>query len=220
MAASIVMLDCQRMFVQGMKSYFGSSASQYSLVDSVCTAADLYAIIEESTFDYLVMDLNVPDKDGMEVISHIKEVRPEMMIVVLSAYSEVRFVKDAMVNGADAYVSKMSTMSELSYALQEVANGNTYIGDGLRTSPASRNTRHDQKRSSGYEDGFMLKNKLTPREVEILELLTQGMKSRAIATQLFISDQTVGVHRKNIMKKLGIRNTAALIKFALENHLV
>lgn len=220
MAASIVMLDCQRMFVQGMKSYFGSSASQYSLVDSVCTAADLYAIIEESTFDYLVMDLNVPDKDGMEVISHIKEVRPEMMIVVLSAYSEVRFVKDAMVNGADAYVSKMGTMSELSYALQEVANGNTYIGDGLRTSPASGNTRHDQQRTSGYEDGFTLKNKLTPREVEILELLTQGMKSRAIATQLFISDQTVGVHRKNIMKKLGIRNTAALIKFALENHLV
>jgi DNA-binding NarL/FixJ family response regulator len=126
-----------------------------------------------------------------------------------------------MINGADGYVAKKSTFRELIYALDEILEGNTYIGDGLRTSPAAFQKEEKPVRpKSEYNDTFTLKQKLTKREQEILELITQGKSNKHIGKELYISFQTVGVHRKNIMKKLGIRNTVSLIKFALDNHLV
>ncbi len=221
MASSIAVLDCQKMFVEGMVSYFKLTKSKYEVVTSMCSSESLHKAIQEISFEFLILDLNIPDQDGLHIIEELRSLFPQLFIIVLSSYTDVKLVKGAMVNGADGYVRKSSTFSELIFALDEVAAGNTYIGDGLRTSPPSATSRRLLKeKSSRYEDRFTIKQKLTKRESEILELLTQGMSNKSIAGKLYISDQTVGVHRKNMMKKLGLNNTASLIKFALENHLV
>ena len=221
MAISIAVLDCQKMFVEGMETYFKHEANNFEVVARICSAEDLHKATQELDFEVLILDLNIPDQEGLLIIEEVRSLIPELRIIVLSSYTDVKLVKAAMVNGADGYVSKSSTFSELLYAIEEVSSGNTYIGDGLRTSPpVASKSRIPQKTTSEYEDVFTIKQKLTKRESEILELLTQGLSNKHIAGKLYISDQTVGVHRKNMMRKLGIRNTASLIKYALENHLV
>lgn len=221
MAKRIVMLDCQSMFVEGLESYLALSKSKFKMVAQVCSSEELHKTVHDIDFDVLITELNIPDQDGLQIIEEVRSLFPDLHILVLSAYTDFKFVKNAMVKGADGYVSKSSNFSELSFALEEIFLGNTYIGDGLRTSPAaSDRSKVAAPTRSGYQDSFTLKNKLTKRESEILELITLGMSNKIIASKLYISDQTVGVHRKNIMKKLQTRNTASLIKFALENHLV
>ena len=221
MASNIVVLDCQKMFVEGMELYFKNNNQKYKIAARVCTSDELQKTIEKISFDILIMDLNVPDQEGMIIIENVRKNFPDVRIMVLSSYTDFKLVKSAMLKGADGYISKGSTFNELAYALKEISLGETFIGDGLRTSPSViTNSSRPEKTSSEYEDVFTLKNKLTKRECEILELITQGLSNKIIAGKLYISDQTVGVHRKNVMKKLGIRNTASLIKFAIENHLV
>lgn len=221
MDTNIVVLDCQKMFVEGLDAYFNLNKKRFKICNSVCSAEELQKAIQVDEFDILIMELNIPDQDGLSLIQNLRKDKPEIKILVLSSYTDSKLVRNAMINGADGYVAKKSTFQELNYALTEVLDGNTYIGDGLRTSPAAFKTEEkpvEVKRE--YNDTFTLKQKLTKREQEILELITQGKSNKHIGKELYISFQTVGVHRKNIMKKLGIRNTVSLIKFALENHLV
>lgn len=221
MEANIVVLDCQKMFVEGLDAYFKLYEKTYNIVNQVCSAEELQNAILEDEFDVLIMELNIPDQDGLSLIQHLRKDNPEMKILVLSSYTDSKLVRNAMINGADGFVAKKSTFRELIYALQEILEGSTYIGDGLRTSPAAFKKKENVvETKSEYNDTFTLKQKLTKREQEILELITQGKSNKHIGKELYISFQTVGVHRKNIMKKLGIRNTVSLIKFALENHLV
>ncbi|MEM9549270.1 MAG: response regulator transcription factor [Bacteroidota bacterium] len=221
MEANIVVLDCQKMFVEGLDAYFNLFEKNLKIKDRVCSAEELQKAILDEEIDILIMELNIPDQDGMTIIQQVRSEHPKMKILVLSSYTESKLVRNAMINGADGYVAKKSTFQELLYAIQEIQEGNTYIGDGLRTSPAAfKKEKKPPKIQSEYNDTFTLKQKLTKREQEILELITQGKSNKHIGKELFISFQTVGVHRKNIMKKLGIRNTVSLIKFALENHLV
>jgi len=209
------------MFVEGIESYLLVNTKKFAIKGRVCTSEELQEAIQSINFDILITELNIPDQDGMEVIKNIREELPAIKILVLSSYTDFKLVKNAMVNGADGYISKASTLSELVYGLEEISEGNTYIGDGIRTSPAAfSKSKKCNDSVSNYEDTFTLKQKLTKREQEILELITQGKSNKIIGGELFISDQTVGVHRKNMMKKLNLRSTASLIKFALENHLV
>lgn len=209
------------MFVEGLDAYFKLYEKTYNIVNQVCSAEELQNAILEDEFDVLIMELNIPDQDGLSLIQHLRKDNPEMKILVLSSYTDSKLVRNAMINGADGFVAKKSTFRELIYALQEILEGSTYIGDGLRTSPAAFKKKENVvETKSEYNDTFTLKQKLTKREQEILELITQGKSNKHIGKELYISFQTVGVHRKNIMKKLGIRNTVSLIKFALENHLV
>jgi len=221
METNIVVLDCQKMFVEGLDAYFKLYEKKYKISNQVCSAEELQKAILVDEFDILIMELNIPDQDGLSLIQHLRKENPGIKILVLSSYTDSKLVRNAMINGADGFVDKKSTFRELLYALEEIKEGNTYIGDGLRTSPAAFKKKVEPTVvKSEYNDTFTLKQKLTKREQEILELITQGKSNKHIGKELYISFQTVGVHRKNIMKKLGIRNTVSLIKFALENHLV
>ena len=221
METNIVVLDCQKMFVEGLDAYFNLYEKNFKILNQICSAEELQKAILVEEFDILILELSIPDQDGLSLIQHIRKEKPEIKILVLSSYTDSKLVRNAMINGADAYVAKKSTFRELVYAIEEVKEGNTYIGDGLRTSPAAfKKKENPVKIKREYNDTFTLKQKLTKREQEILELITQGKSNKHIGKELYISFQTVGVHRKNIMKKLGIRNTVSLIKFALENHLV
>lgn len=124
-------------------------------------------------------------------------------------------VKAAFRAGADGYLLKSGATEELFQAIEQVLEGRTFTGSGVML------LEPGQANKNNHPDGARRKHGLTRREIEIMRYIGQALNNKDIATRLFISDQTVSVHRKNIMRKLcRINNTATLIKLAFENHLV
>ncbi len=217
-----IIADNQKMFITGLRSVLSNYSNlKVEIVAVAQDASSLKELLEIHTVDIVILELNLPDVDGLELIPEIRAKHKDLNICVLSNYSQTKFVKQAFQSGADGYISKSNDFDDFFKGLEEILEGNTFLGQGLRITPANNfgGIKLDRK-SSSYEDRFLIKQKLTTREHEVLELITQAKNNKEIAKELYISDQTVGVHRKNIMRKLGVRNTINLIKFAMEHQLV
>ncbi len=218
MNIDIISLDCQKMFVQGMTTHLHTFYDNIRIKEAVNEEGLLTKALSENDFHLLLMDLNVASDNPLDIVKSVKKAFPDLKIIVLSSYSDTRLIKNAFLVGADAFISKRENFEDLIQGITKVMNGERYLGNGLRVSPPARGKSLTSK--AIYGDSFMLKNKLTKREKEILQKIAQGMSYKEIANILYISAQTVSVHRKNIMKKLNAKSTATMIKFALENDLV
>ncbi|MBT8231119.1 MAG: response regulator transcription factor [Saprospiraceae bacterium] len=220
-AVNSVLVDVQTIFLAGLKAYFREvNPLNINVVGEENTAEGLLLFLHKNLqTNLIIMDLNLPDEDGLELIPKIRKQFRDVKILVLTSYGDYKFVGQALKSGADGYILKSNETEDLLKGLEEVLSGNTYLAPGLHITPPNGKRLLGNKKSN-YEDRFVIKQKLTTREHEVLELITQAKNNKEIAKELFISDQTVGVHRKNIMRKLGVRNTINLIKFALENQLV
>ena len=216
-----VIVDKQSIFRAGLKAYFESLQSiPIRVIGEENSAEGLLLFLHKNLdTDLIFLDLNLPDQDGLELIPQIRKQFRRVKIFVLTSYSDYKFVGQALKNGADGYILKSNEPEELLNGIEEIMSGQTFIAKGLHITPPNGKRLTSSKKSQ-YEDRFVIKQKLTNREHEVLELITQAKNNKEIAKELYISDQTVGVHRKNIMRKLGVRNTINLIKFALENQLV
>lgn len=221
-AIKAITIDGQRMFVQGLLTCMKQvKTPAIKFIACFDTSEDAMEFLGTDEVDIIFMELNLPDIDGLELIPSIKEQCPNAVICILSSYSDSKFVKEALQRGADGFVSKSNSVEDLCNGILEMRKGHTFLGEGLRITPSNKMAiRAKKSTKSIYEDKFLIKQRLTRREQEILELITEAKNNREIAEELFISDQTVGVHRKNIMRKLGVRNTVNLIKYALEYQLV
>lgn len=191
---------------------------EIKIVGRASSARSLKQLLYDVDADLLFMELNFYDEDGLSLIPLIKDEFQNLRICVLSGYTDHKFVKEAFQNGADGFYSKYNTLSELPECITEIIKGNRFLASGLEITP--RKNGNKNLNNQPFEDRFLLRKKLTKREQEVLELITRAMNNKEIASHLFISDQTVGVHRKNIMRKLGVRNTVNLIKFAIDHQLV
>lgn len=220
-AITSVIVDSQSIFRAGLKAYFETTSEpSIEIIGEEKSAEGLTLFLHKNLSTELVfLDLNLPDQDGLELIPQIRKQFKNVRIMVLTSYSDYKFVGQALKNGADGYILKSNDPQDLLDGVKEIMAGNTYIAPGLHITPPNGKRLTNGKKSL-YEDRFVIKQKLTKREHEVLELITQAKNNKEIAKELYISDQTVGVHRKNIMRKLGVRNTINLIKFALENQLV
>lgn len=219
-----IIADAQYMFLEGLETIINNvDDPSIKVVGSAKSAFEIETMLEDHNVDLLIMELNFPDKDGLSLIPEIRKRYTDLRMIVLSAYSDIKLVKDAFHGGIDGYLLKENQSYDLIQGISDVMLGKTFLGPGVRVTPSANGAKikyEPKVRKSLYEDRFLIKQKLTKREHEVLSLITQAKNNKEIATELFISDQTVGVHRKNIMRKLGVRNTVNLIKFALENELV
>ena len=220
-AVNSVIVDVQSIFRAGLKAYFeNTEAIAIDIRGEEETAEGLLLFLQKNIETQLVvMDLNLPDTDGLELIPLIRKQFRDVKILVMTAYGDYKFVGQALKNGADGYILKSNEPEQLIVAINDIMNDKTYIAPGLHITPPN-GKRLSYSKKSNYEDRFVIKQKLTKREQEVLELITEAKNNKEIAKELYISDQTVGVHRKNIMRKLGVKNTINLIKFAFENQLV
>jgi len=153
----------------------------------------------------VVMDLAMPEMDGIQATAQILRRQPEIAILMLSMYSEENYVRNAFAAGARGYLLKNALEVDLAYAIKEVAAGRTVLAPGL-SMPVQDS-----------ENGF---DKLTQREREVLQHIVQGRSNREIAAVLHLSINTVSVHRANLMQALGIHRTADLVVYALQHGLV
>src|SRR5690606_34890524 len=168
------------------------------------------------------LDLNLPEGDGLEVLPKIRSKFPELKIIALTMFDDPKIVKSSFKAGIDGYILKGNSIEEIFEGVDEVMSGNTFMGKGvvLNVLPGEMKNIGRKKEKSAFRDKFLQRYNLTTREIEVLQLISQAFSNKEIAQALFISDQTVSVHRKNIMRKLGVSNTAALLKVAFENDLV
>lgn len=167
--------------------------------------------------DLLVLDLNMPVMNGLEALPLVRQMHPDLKILILTKYSDPKFVRECLqereVNG---YLLKTSPLSEFWLGIKNIRDGGGYMSKDLRLYPKNPGNE-DVISPSPFEEEFLAKYNLTKREQEILSLISQAKNNAEIADYLYISPQTVGAHRKNIMRKLNITTTAGLVKFAIEN---
>jgi Response regulator containing a CheY-like receiver domain and an HTH DNA-binding domain len=214
-----VLADAQELFMDGFERILtGINYPRIQIMGRANSAQNLKNRLGTVHADLLFMELNFYDEDGLSIIPDLKQRWPNLRICILSGYTDHKFVKEAFQKGADGYYSKYNDMSEINNCINDLINGNTFLASGLEITPKKNGSKNP--RSQPFEDRFLLRKKLTRREQEVLELITKALNNKEIASQLYISDQTVGVHRKNIMRKLGVRNTVNLIKFAIDHQLV
>jgi len=218
-----VIADDHQLFTEGLKNILRRTDKfEFQIIGEAENGRDLLPILKRTYPDLLLLDLNMPEADGLDVLDSIRENYTDMKILALTMYDEAKLVKSAFKAGVDGYILKNSDPYELLNAIEEVLKGKTYIGVGVHLVGARANgtTFMADKERSKFEDKFIQKYNLTKREIEILKLISQAFSNKEIAQELFISDQTVSVHRKNIMRKLNVSNIAGLIKIAYDNSIV
>ena len=165
--------------------------------------------------DVVLMDLSVPRMNGLEAIREIKRQTPQSKVIALTVHDSEEYVLATLQAGADGYVLKDATRSELVMAIQHVMKGKRFLSPGI-----------SERVIEGYIEGHQrLRTKsawdtLTQREREILKLIAEGCKNREAADFLCISLKTVEKHRANLMKKLDLHNAASLTAFAIEKGLI
>jgi two-component system NarL family response regulator len=154
----------------------------------------------------IVLDIRLPDLNGIEVAARLRDSGNKAKIVALSAFSDKRFVTEMLRSGASAYVTKSAAGTELVSAIRAVADGQGYFSPEIAATLVA-DVRERASTSAAQP--------LARREREVLRLIAEGARSTEIATQLHITVATVEVHRRNIMRKLGLRTVAELTKHAI-----
>ncbi|MCB0578617.1 MAG: response regulator transcription factor [Phaeodactylibacter sp.] len=218
-----IIADDHMIFLEGLKTVLRRNIYaqdfQFLIVGEAANGHDLINLLKRQPADLLIFDLNMPQKDGLEVLQFIRHSHMDILTLALTMYESPKIVRSAFKAGVDAYVLKDKGIEALLAGIREIVAGNTYVSDGINPGNGLPRAKARQSRFLA-SDRFVKKHSLTKRELEILQLITQALSNKEIAKALFISDQTVSVHRKNIMRKLGVSNTAGLVKIAYDNSLV
>jgi DNA-binding NarL/FixJ family response regulator len=184
-----------------------SDHKEWKIVAEAKDGTEVLNYFNTTKIDLAILDVNMPKPNGFDLSKNIKQNFPNCKIMILSMYGDEQFMNEFVKMGVHAYVLKNAGKQELLEAMNAVLNNETYISKALRS-------------TNENDDSFVKSLSLTQREKEIITLLAKEKSSQEIADALFISIYTVNTHRKNILHKLGIKNTAGLMKFASENNLL
>lgn len=168
--------------------------------------------------DVLITDINMSDMDGLELITHVKKEFPTVKVIVLSMLNNLQYILHAFKNGANGYLVKNVGYEEMLYAIRHVAKGGQFICEEIST--IMLDTLQKSPTAFLNIEQIMEKMGLSEREMEVLELIGEGFTNMQIADKLFLSKRTVEGHRQNLLEKTGVKNTAALIKYAIRTGLM
>ena len=213
----IAIADDHALYAEALEMLLATTQRIAAKVEGVCgNGHELLEFLEQRNVDVVLLDLNMPGMGGLEALPIIKELYPRTRVIVVTMYEDAKFIKDVLnKHRGDAYFLKTNPFDELIDAIESVLKGDVFICSGLKVFPKGILENGNKQ----FEDEFQLRHRLTPRETQILQMISSAKSNKEIADELYISDQTVMVHRKNIMRKLNLSNTAGLIKFALDHDL-
>jgi len=207
----IVLADDHVMFRQGLKRIL-EERSDLEVVGEVDCGLELLKLLERLVPDLIILDISMPNLRGLEAIHEIKMSHPEVRILVLTMHKDQEYLHQAITAGAEGYLLKEDADAELFSAIDRVRRGRIYVSPKLSegvTEDWVKMSRGDHKPSFEPE-------KLTTREREVVKLIAEGKSSKEVGDLLFISVRTVEHHRANIMEKLNLKNTADLVKYAVQ----
>ncbi|HEX2848572.1 MAG TPA: response regulator transcription factor [Chitinophagaceae bacterium] len=204
MSIKVFIVDDHYMVIEGIRSLL-QNEKNIQWMGHATNASSCLAFLKQQLPDVILMDINLPDKSGIELCSEVREKYSDVFIVGLSTFNQQSYIQKMMQNGASGYVLKNATREELMEAITTVMKGKTYL-----SYEASQSLRTES--STGII--------LSRREKEVLGLIAEGMTNNEIAQKLYISTATVNTHRKNLLVKLEVKNTASLIGKAAKLNLI
>jgi two-component system, NarL family, nitrate/nitrite response regulator NarL len=187
---------------------------EFEIIGLAGNGLELLQLLEKEKPDVILMDIKMPIMNGVEVTKVINDKMPWVKVIALSMYDHPVFIKEMLKSGAKGFLSKNCKKEELYEAIKNVQGGKTYLSKNAQEI-VLQGFANDQTM-----ENFDSSKSLTSREIEIIQLLAEGLYTKEIALKLFISEKTVERHKTNILKKMQLRNTAQLVKVAVERGII
>ncbi len=209
----VVLADDHTILREGLKSLV-NTIDGYEVVGEAENGLEAVEVVRKLKPDIVIMDIGMPNLNGIAAASRILRSVPTVRILALSMHTETQFVREMLDVGASGYLLKDCAFEELEIALNTITKEQTYLSPGVTSGLI-----HSLSNSKNEIDSDNTLSRITRREREVLQLLAEGYSTTKIADKLNISDKTVESHRKNLMDKLEIKNIAELTKFAIRTGL-
>jgi two-component system response regulator NreC len=213
MAIRILLADDHTLMRKGLRSLL-EKIEDFEVVAEAQNGRNTVQLALKLEPDIVIMDISMPDLNGIDATLQITEKCPDIRIIALSIHSDRRFVTQMLKAGASGYLLKDCAFEELENAIRKACDGQMYLSPKVAGTVVKDYVSHV---SRGEASVYTL---LSEREREVLQLLAEGQSTKEIAASLFVSIKTVETHRQNIMKKLGIYNIPDLVKYAIREGLI
>jgi DNA-binding NarL/FixJ family response regulator len=208
MKCRIVLADDHALIRHGIRKMIEESAA-FEVVGEVGDGLELLDLLKETPADLVVLDISMPNLRGIEAIREVKKITPDVKILILTMHKSEQYLCSSVTAGANGYLLKEDSDTELLPAIEQVIKGDFYISPYLAKEFPADVLKSCSQRENHPSDT------LTPRERQVLKLVAEGVTSKSIADMLNISKRTVEHHRANLMRKLNINKVADLIKYAI-----
>lgn len=214
--ARIILVDDNYEHLSGIKELI-EIESDFDVVATASSASVAISLIKKYRPEIVLMDINMPEKDGLTAIAEIEKLDLGVRTIALTGYDDPDLIFRAMKIGAKGYILKTMASAQLIYAVDEVANGKIYLPATLSSRFFEYFQKSFREETQCVSDEENLLNFLTQREEEVLDLLTQGITYKGVAQKLFISETTVKTHVNNIFQKLQVNDRTQAVLYALNN---
>lgn len=211
MAVKVMIADDHSMIREGLKQLL-ELEGDFQVIEEACDGVDCMEKLETVVPDILLLDINMPNMNGLEVLQKMKDKKIKVKVLVLTVHNEVEYLLKAVDIGVNGYLLKDSESAELKKAILSVVGGEDYIQPSLI--PVLNAKMIDRNKDSAKIE------KLTRRELEVLKLLAVGMYNKEVAEQLNISERTVKNHVSNILKKIEVTDRTQAAVFSIRNNLI
>ncbi|MFK7809563.1 MAG: response regulator [Saprospiraceae bacterium] len=210
---NVMIADDHKVFRDGIVSILGEVVD-IQISAQAGSSKEVIELLEKEQPEVILMDITMGATSGIEVTKIVKDKYPNIRILILSMHSESSYIVKALEAGANGYLLKDAGSTEMINAIRRVHDGATYYSQQVSSILVQHITQGTQPKAS--KSGISL----TPREIEILKLIAEEFSNPEIAKKLFISIRTVDTHRRNLLEKLGVKNTAGLVRYALRHGIV
>jgi DNA-binding NarL/FixJ family response regulator len=206
----IIIVDDHELIREGLKKVTAREAD-IEIIGEACNADELFKLLDKHEIDIVILDISLPDKSGLDLISDIKTKSPNTKILILTMHPEDRFAVRALRAGVSGYITKENASKFLIDALRQINDGRKYISSQLAEQLAFElDVNYDKP----------IHDSLSTREFEVMRLIAEGLPARDIAEKLFISVNTVTSYRSRIMEKMKMKSNAEIIRYAIEQKLI
>lgn len=206
----ILIVDDHPVFRRGLKQLFFDTFENVT-IDEADNGTRALKKIKNNNYNITLLDISMLGKSGLEVLKEAKELKPDLPILILSAYSEIQYALGAIKLGASGYLQKISVDDELLGAVKKILKGGKHITPVLAEQLAC--VFANDHLSKPHE-------KLSPRELQIVNFMAAGMSGKEIGKKLAISCKTVSTYRTRVLEKMDLHNNADIIRYALKNGLI
>jgi DNA-binding NarL/FixJ family response regulator len=209
----VILVDDHKIIRDGIQALL-KDEKNIEVVGEAGNGEELLKLLEHTPADVVLMDMNMPVMDGFETTRHLKQHHPHLKVLVLTMLDSDRYVTKLIDAGASGYILKSAGKDELVHAIQVVSSGQSYIC--TEVSMALLRKMNSPEEAQEQKAGASL----SKRELEVLKLIGEGFTNAQIADKLFTSKRTIESHRQNLIDKTNVKNTAALIKFAVSHGII
>lgn len=214
---TVLIVDDHKIIRDGIKSLL-EDAQNIKIVGEASNGLEAIEFFKKQPADVVIMDIRMPEMGGIETTKFLTENYPGVKILALTMHDEEAFISKMLHAGASGYLLKNVGKEEFITAVNKIYKGENYFSLDVATKMM---TKFMSSKPTDDEDIFENDDlQLTKREIEVIKLIAEGLTSQDIADKLFISPRTVDTHRRNLLQKLNVKNTAELIKFAIKHNIV